>query len=154
MLITPGSCKFPRTVAGYLQQLVMCKMQLAELNDSYLSTCHELHKAKEKNLAIAAKMTRYLDTQSCLLFKLLRHSTGQLCWGPRGSSSVLTQISQEANCIRAASAYSRFCVHAQKHTTGCTHCALVYCRQYSAHLSVMSLCHLSAMLHLFLTMIY
>lgn len=43
----------------HLQQLVMCKMQLAELNESYLSTCHELHKAKEKNLAIAAKMTRY-----------------------------------------------------------------------------------------------
>ncbi len=36
----------------------MCKMQLAELNDSYLSTCHELHKSKEKNLAIAGKMTR------------------------------------------------------------------------------------------------
>ena len=48
----------PLTFAGQLQQLVMCKMQLAELNESYLSTCHELHKAKEKNLAIAAKMTR------------------------------------------------------------------------------------------------
>ncbi len=36
----------------------MCKMQLAELNESYLSTCHELHKSKEKNLAIAGKMTR------------------------------------------------------------------------------------------------
>lgn len=47
------------TSAGHLQQLVTCKMQLAELNESYLSTCHELHKAKEKNLAIAAKMTRY-----------------------------------------------------------------------------------------------
>ena len=33
-------------------------MRLAELNESYLSTCHELHKSKEKNLAIAGKMTR------------------------------------------------------------------------------------------------
>ncbi|KAL0042207.1 hypothetical protein WJX77_006142 [Trebouxia sp. C0004] len=41
-----------------MEELVMCKMQLAELNESYLSTCHELHKSKEKNLAIAAKMTR------------------------------------------------------------------------------------------------
>ena len=49
-----------------MQQLVTCKMQLAELNESYLSTCHELHKAKEKNLAIAAKMTRYAATgRSC-----------------------------------------------------------------------------------------
>ncbi|KAL0050284.1 hypothetical protein WJX82_008110 [Trebouxia sp. C0006] len=41
-----------------MEELVMCKMQLAELNESYLSTCHELHKSKEKNLAIAGKMTR------------------------------------------------------------------------------------------------
>lgn len=33
-------------------------MTLAELNDNYLNTCHELHKCKEKNLAIAGKMTR------------------------------------------------------------------------------------------------
>ena len=41
-----------------LQDLVACKMQLAELNETYLSTCHELHKSKEKNLAIAGKMTK------------------------------------------------------------------------------------------------
>lgn len=40
------------------QELVLCKMQLAELNETHLSTCHELHKAKEKNLAIAGKMTK------------------------------------------------------------------------------------------------
>ena len=36
----------------------MCKMQLAELNENHLGTCHELHKSREKNLAIAGKMTR------------------------------------------------------------------------------------------------
>ncbi|KAL0041347.1 hypothetical protein WJX79_000374 [Trebouxia sp. C0005] len=41
-----------------MEELVMCKMTLAELNDNYLNTCHELHKCKEKNLAIAGKMTR------------------------------------------------------------------------------------------------
>ena len=51
-------CTAP-TLCVYLQQLVMCKMQLAELNESYVSVCHDLHKSKEKNLAIAAKMTRY-----------------------------------------------------------------------------------------------
>ena len=41
-----------------MQELVKCKMELAELNENYLNTCHELHKAKDKNLAIAGKMTR------------------------------------------------------------------------------------------------
>ena len=43
----------------------MCKMHLAELNESYLSTCHELHKSREKNLAIAGKMTRSANS-SCI----------------------------------------------------------------------------------------
>lgn len=36
----------------------MCKMELAELHESHLKVRNELHKSKEKNLAIAAKMTR------------------------------------------------------------------------------------------------
>lgn len=40
------------------QELVLCKMQLAELNETHLGTCHELHKARDKNLAIAGKMTK------------------------------------------------------------------------------------------------
>lgn len=57
----------------------MCKMQLAELNESYLSTCHELHKSKEKNLAIAGKMTRSVICKHLMHMSLILFSVQLKC---------------------------------------------------------------------------
>lgn len=69
----------------------MCKMQLAELNENHLGTCHELHKSREKNLAIAGKMTRsahllLLTTTTLFLCKTASWNT---CFGHTGMSALL-----------------------------------------------------------------
>lgn len=47
----------PCLVGFYLQELVSAKLALAELHESYIKTRNELYRSKEKNLAIASKMT-------------------------------------------------------------------------------------------------
>ncbi len=58
----------------------MCKMQLAELSESYLGTCHELHKSREKNLAIAGKMTRSVILCMLVLHACLTNPFCVCCW--------------------------------------------------------------------------